>query len=344
MAQRLETTGTVAVVFEEIAIEVGIAEQFFGDEFIATLGYPGRAEIAAAGLHGDRHVGGLALQRRAGDLRIDRGQRIRVIAPRFRPFPLSGIAHHRPGGIVELEIAATGIVKGLDRRAPGGGEVREKLVITRIGLLAHHCAALPEMKRAGRRDRHLRRHTAFALQELEMLDMRMALEFDLAVDADCLMLGLDAVKLDPGIGRDRGDAFQAPEEIEMPPRAAEFAIGRKLEADVFLLFDDFLDLAVFDRLERCGVDLTLGMLGTRIPQRRRAQQTADVIGPERRRGASAHFIFPRPLRIIRRPYAILPTALPRPARCLPRSKRNRIAARDKADRARRTWSLPQFSS
>jgi hypothetical protein len=40
-----------------------------------------------------------------------------------------------------------------------------------------------------------------------MIDMRMALEFDLAVDADRLMFGLDAMKLDPRIGRDRGDAF-----------------------------------------------------------------------------------------------------------------------------------------
>jgi len=50
----------------------------------------------------------------------------------------------------------------------------------------------------------------------------------------------------------------------VPPCTAEFAVGRKLEADFFLLFDDLLDLAVFDRLEGGGVDFTLGMLGTRI--------------------------------------------------------------------------------
>ena len=35
----------------------------------------------------------------------------------------------------------------------------------------------------------------------------------------------------------------------MPPGAAELAVGRELEADLLLLLDDLLDLAVFDRLE-----------------------------------------------------------------------------------------------
>ena len=71
----------------------------------------------------------------------------------------------------------------------------------------------------------------------------------------------------------------------MPPRAAEFAVGGELEADLFLLLDDALDLAVFHRLERCGVDLALGALGARFLQRRRAQQAADMVGAEGRLGA-----------------------------------------------------------
>ena len=49
-----------------------------------------------------------------------------------------------------------------------------------------------------------------------------------------------------GGAADHLDALQAAEEIEMPPRAAEFAVGRKLQADLFLLLDDLDDLAVFD--------------------------------------------------------------------------------------------------
>jgi hypothetical protein len=75
----------------------------------------------------------------------------------------------------------------------------------------------------------------------------------------------------------------------VPPCAAEFAIGRKLEADFFLLFDDLLDLAVFNRLERRSVDLTLGMLGTRILQRQPCAADCRRDPLERWRGARAHF-------------------------------------------------------
>jgi hypothetical protein len=38
------------------------------------------------------------------------------------------------------------------------------------------------------------------------------------------------------------DAIEAPEEIEMPPGAAEFAVGDRLQPGLFLLLDDPLDL------------------------------------------------------------------------------------------------------
>src|SRR5262245_58998286 len=47
-AQRLETAGTLGVVFEEIAVEVALAEQPLGHRLVAARGDPGRAVIAAA--------------------------------------------------------------------------------------------------------------------------------------------------------------------------------------------------------------------------------------------------------------------------------------------------------
>ena len=75
-------------------------------------------------------------------------------------------------------------------------------------------------------------------------------------------------KGDAGIHDVLLDAVEAPEEIEMPPGAAEFAVGDRLQADLFLLLDDALDLAVFDRLQRGGVDLALGALLARLLQAR----------------------------------------------------------------------------
>ena len=49
------------------------------------------------------------------------------------------------------------------------------------------------------------------------------------------------------------DAIEHAEEIEMPERAAELAVGGELKPDVLLLLDDLLDLAVLDRLELAAV-------------------------------------------------------------------------------------------
>ncbi len=100
-------------------------------------------------------------------------------------------------------------------------------------------------------------------------------------------LGFDAAEFDRRRA-DHLDALESPEEIEMPPGAAEFAVGGELEADLFLLPDDLFDLAVLDRCQRGGVDLALGALLARGFQRRGAQEAADVVGAERRFAAWGH--------------------------------------------------------
>ena len=162
---------------------------------------------------------------------------------------LVGIAHHRPGGVVELQIAAAGVVEGADRRAIGLGDIVEERVEIGIDVLADRGAALAEMERRRRRDRHFRRDAGMRFEKLEMLQHRMAGKADLAGDLDALGLGLHAVKLDAVLGGVGRHAVEAAEEIEMPPGAAEFAVGRELQPDVFLLLDDLLDLAIFDRFE-----------------------------------------------------------------------------------------------
>src|SRR5262249_53069193 len=80
------------------------------------------------------------------------------------------------------------------------------------------------------------------------------------------------------------DAVEHAEKIEVPPGAAELAVARQLKAELFLLLDDLLDLAVLDRLELGGADGALFALGARFLERRRAQEAADMIGTERRFG------------------------------------------------------------
>src|ERR1043166_8655634 len=118
-----------------------------------------------------------------------------------------------------------------------------------------------------------------------MLEMPMSGETDLADDADRFGLGLDTRKNDTPAGVEHFDAVEALVEVEMPPGAAELAVGRELEAHLLLLSDDLLDFTVFDLGKLRIGDLLLGMLRARLLQRARAQQAADVIGAEWRRGA-----------------------------------------------------------
>src|SRR5262249_32057285 len=85
------------------------------------------------------------------------------------------------------------------------------------------------------------------------------------------------------------DPVEHAEEIEVPPRAAELAVGCELEADLLLLAHDLLDLAVLDLLELRIGDRALLVLGACVLERSGAQEAADMVGAERRLGAGACF-------------------------------------------------------
>ena len=114
---------------------------------------------------------------------------------------------------------------------------------------------------------------------------------DLAGDLDAPRTRLHALELDTVVDFDDLDAVEHAEKIEMPPRAAEFAVGGELQADLLLLLDDLLDLDVFDGFELHVGDLALLVLRARLLHRRGAQQTADLVGAKRRLGP-LHGLFP----------------------------------------------------
>src|SRR5437016_728928 len=57
-AQRLEAAGAVGIIFEEIAVVIGAPQHGFRHRLVAAGGNPGGAEIAAADMGRDHHVGG----------------------------------------------------------------------------------------------------------------------------------------------------------------------------------------------------------------------------------------------------------------------------------------------
>src|SRR5215218_407554 len=129
------------------------------------------------------------------------------------------------------------------------------------------------------------------LQEFEVLQHRMVGETELAFHSDALRFGLDALELDTVVEFINLDPVKHAEEIEVPPRAPELAVRRELQADILLLFDYVLDLAVLDGFELFSRDLALFARRPRLLQSRRTQKAADVIGAKGR-GGSGHRTFP----------------------------------------------------
>src|SRR5664280_3065287 len=67
-------------------------------------------------------------------------------------------AQIRPGNVVELQIAAAGVVESLDRLLIGDCKIVEDGVAARVILLGYSAWFNSEMHHARRRDRHLWHH------------------------------------------------------------------------------------------------------------------------------------------------------------------------------------------
>ena len=234
---------------------------------------------------GDGHVGGLGFERGVDHARVDSLELIDVRHALARFAQLLLRAKIGPHCVVELQIAATGVVERLHRLLVGIAEIVEEAVEIGIDALLDAVLGEAEMQHRRRRDGHLRRDLGVGFEKLEVRQHRMVGKADLAHDAQPLRLGLHAVELDALLGLVNLDAVEHPEKVEVPPGAAELAVGRKLKAELLLPLDDLLDLAVLDRLELDGGEGALFALGPRFLERRRAQEAADMVGTKRRFGS-----------------------------------------------------------
>jgi len=285
IAQRLEAAGALGIIFEEIAVVIGAGQHGLRHRLVAAGRDPGGTEIAAADMRGDGHVGRPLRDRIVDDPGVDFLQAVGIVAALAGFLQLFLRAEIGPHRIVELKVTAAGIVKCLDRLAVGLAEILVERLEVGIDVLRDRPAAAAKMQHRRRRDRHLRHHMrglALLLQEAKMVQHRMvAGEIELADHPHRVMPGLDARELDAGLGMKQFAAGQLGEKVEMPPGAAEFAVGREFQADRGLLVDDLLDLEVLGLAQVVGRDLALLQPGARLLDARRPQQAADLVGAER---------------------------------------------------------------
>src|ERR1700730_8758515 len=283
--ERLETAGAVGVVFHEIAVHLDLVEQHFLLGLVAAGAHEGRFVVAAAQMHGHRHVRRNVGHRDVDELAVERTERFGIVAAILHLLAILRIAEHGDECFVELQVAAAGIGESAYGFFVGLAEIVEHRVELGIDRLVDRCADRAAVQRRRRRDRYLWRTLGVRLDEFEMLDHRMAGEADLAGDLGAFVARPRRGKRDAGLHDGLLDTVEAPEEIEVPPRAAEFAVGDRLQAGRLLLPDDVLDLAVFPRSQLIRRDLALGAALARRFQRRGPQQAADMIGAERRFGS-----------------------------------------------------------
>src|SRR5262249_27530815 len=147
------------------------------------------------------------------------------------------VAQHGDEDFVELQVTAAGVREGAHRLAIGGAEIDKKLIEDRIGIGTDGVAADATVKRRRRRDGHLRRAGGPRFDEKEVLKHRMARKAELADDTRALRPGLHPGERHAPLHRIAFDAIKAPQEIEVPPRAAEFPVRDRFQAALFLLAD-----------------------------------------------------------------------------------------------------------
>ena len=186
-----------------------------------------------------------------------------------------------PHRVVELKVAAPGVVKCAHRLGISIGGVGEEGIEVGINVPADRGPAASKMQDGRRRNGHLGRHVRRALEESEVVQHGMVRETDLAGDGDALRLGLDAFELNRGDAARPFDPVKSGEEVEVPPGATELAIGHGLETGFFLSGDHVPDARILDFPKACIVEHAALPFRTGLLDLRRAQQAADLIGAKR---------------------------------------------------------------
>ena len=174
------------------------------------------------------------------------------------------------------------------------GEVGPERLEVRVDRLVDRRPAAAVVDHVGRRDGQLRHLVAarHAPQELEGVAEDRVAEPHPVVDAQRRGLEVEVAVLVVEVHREllvgRVDALELVDEVHVPRRTPELAVGRGAQARVALQRHDVADRRVLDLPQPVVVELAGLVPGAGVEQRRRSEQAADVVGTERRERARCH--------------------------------------------------------
>src|SRR6266850_601583 len=277
--QRLEAAGAPGVVLEKEAVHLRLAEHRLGHRVVAALGHPHAGVVAAAGVQRDGEIAWAIFQERIYYSGVPRGQprRVLAVAPYLCAYVFVAQAGER--NVVDLQVRAAGGREVADLLAVGARDVVPEFLHVRVGLRIDDPAAAAHVEVGGSGDAEFGGFAGGAFQEAEVIQhdgLRAAHLILYNHHRARLRFGAAfAVELERVLALRGDDAVEAGEEVDVPERAAELAIGDRLEAGGFLHRDRFADAVVLDLPELWGF-FRAGLL-----QRGRAQQAADVVGAKR---------------------------------------------------------------
>ena len=165
------------------------------------------------------------------------------------------------------------------------GQVAPEIFHARIDGLVDRGAPAAVVHHAGRGNRELRRAVLdHRFQEIEVVAEDAAVErepaFDLEPRGREIHIALVAVKVHGDVLLDLAHAADLVEEIHVPGRAAELAVGDALQAQLFLQLHDVANGDVFGLAQIGGAQAPCLVFRARAREFRRPQQAAHMIGAE----------------------------------------------------------------
>ena len=230
-----------------------MAEQDLRYRLIAAGGRPGRAEVAAADVHGDNHVLRLCFEDLVEHINVLAADLIYVDTALCICLALLSRTEFAPGGIIELQIPAAGSVERLYRLLVSSCQIVQQNLLVLVALdrlVVGRTNTADQMQHGRRRNALLGLYEVggHALQECKMLEERMIIrEIQLVHDLYGLSLRLEALECDGEVlGLDLLRTSQTPEEVHVPEGTAILAVGDSVQTDILFLLYQTGDLGIFD--------------------------------------------------------------------------------------------------